>query len=267
MSVASAREPTRYFAHVVELTTKCIDLTARGKRPQPTSLRLKSLLTSGLQFALSFGTQHATLYVGPKLSTFTQLWKSIAIAADSFQSFSRRAKQNKLAIQLKLSQVSLRIVPTVDILRIILIESAMVHQITNILTLLTMLLHASVGCCWHHDHHAHSDAVAHSDVSSSTVSHCCSHHQPPSPATTDCDEHDQQSQVPCDKECGATDCEFTPSPIRNTNVFRDLYSVVHGTIDDGVMPGGPRQHLDFAGNADGCASGTCSRSVTQIWQL
>jgi hypothetical protein len=80
----------------------------------------------------------------------------------------------------------------------------------------SLLIHAALGCSWHHEH----DGLCSQEAASEhAVAKCCHHHDGPQ------EQHDQPSHSPCD---GHSHCQGLCSylPVQKSQLDSDYHSVL-----------------------------------------
>lgn len=84
-------------------------------------------------------------------------------------------------------------------------------------TLLPMLSHSIVGCCWHHDHATSSDSLCHSEHADNSLESSCYHGHYAHPLASE--KEDSQSPAPYEP-CRESKCQYVvSSPLKVTDNF------------------------------------------------
>ena len=77
----------------------------------------------------------------------------------------------------------------------------MVHLLTIAATLMSVLLHGLLGCCWHHTHAQEAAILTRQSSRNCThVSHCCAHEGSGPAQTPGSEQQSPDHDTPCDEE-------------------------------------------------------------------
>lgn len=98
----------------------------------------------------------------------------------------------------------------------------MFHRSAKILTLISVIFHAGVGCCAHHDHcsvlNSTPSAVERQELQETSQCSCKSHAHRVADATSENAGNDEPDQSPCPCDEGHADCADHCSWLTNSKV-------------------------------------------------
>ena len=140
----------------------------------------------------------------------------------------------------------------------------MVHQTITILTLTSMVVHAWMGCCRHHDHCVEAELSA-------TCEHTFDAHDSDAHQRAcfpDSSEHDGDHQNHDGQPCGAGNCKYAASP--SVKVLNLSQSVPDARLTDSDTAHLLALHTRSAvldASPSGGLPSMCAQESTQVWLL